>query len=128
LTDASVFPPGGLAATAVPAPGFAVAAFDPAAARRVDSPETDDLNFFDGALCDARAVAFAVRLSALLADFFAVALRAFAAGVLAELFDWARVAFPAEDLGDFLRVFLDIRLPFVAFGRSIIGLLRALPW
>ena len=31
---------------------------------------------------------------------------------------------PRDDLGDFLRNFLDIRLPFVAFGRSIIGLLR----
>ena len=31
---------------------------------------------------------------------------------------------PRDDLGDFLRDFLDIRLPFVAFGRSIIGLLR----
>jgi hypothetical protein len=31
---------------------------------------------------------------------------------------------PRDDLGDFLRDFLDIRLPFVAFGGSIIGLLR----
>ena len=30
----------------------------------------------------------------------------------------------AATLGDFLRVFLDIRLPFVAFGGSIIGVLR----
>jgi hypothetical protein len=30
----------------------------------------------------------------------------------------------AAVLGDFLRVFLDIRLPFDAFGGSIIGLLR----
>jgi hypothetical protein len=30
-------------------------------------------------------------------------------------------------LEDFLRDFLDIRLPFVAFGGSIIGLLRDLP-
>jgi hypothetical protein len=29
-----------------------------------------------------------------------------------------------EVLGDFLRDFLDIRLPFVAFGGSIIGVLR----
>jgi hypothetical protein len=29
-------------------------------------------------------------------------------------------------LGDFLRVFLDIRLPFVAFSGSIIALLRVL--
>ena len=30
----------------------------------------------------------------------------------------------AAVLGDFLRVFLDIRLPFDAFGGSIIGILR----
>jgi hypothetical protein len=29
-------------------------------------------------------------------------------------------------LGDFLRVFLDIRLPFVAFGGSIMEVLRVL--
>jgi hypothetical protein len=33
---------------------------------------------------------------------------------------------PSDVLGDFLRNFLDIRLPFVAFGGSIIGLLRIL--
>jgi hypothetical protein len=33
-----------------------------------------------------------------------------------------------DGLGDFLRVILDIRLPFVAFSRSIIGLLRVLSW
>jgi hypothetical protein len=36
----------------------------------------------------------------------------------------AGAADPAGDLGDFLRVFLDIRLPFVAFRGSIIALLR----
>jgi hypothetical protein len=56
-----------------------------------------------------------------LADFFAVVLRVLAAGVLADDFNGARVAFPEGVLGDFLRVFLDIRLPFVAFGGSIIG-------
>jgi hypothetical protein len=51
--------------------------------------------------------------------------RAFAAGLLAAVLDWARIAFPAGGLEDFLRVILDIRLPFVAFGGSIIGVLRA---
>jgi hypothetical protein len=35
-----------------------------------------------------------------------------------------RAAFEAVELEDFFRVCLDIRLPFVAFGRSIISLLR----
>jgi hypothetical protein len=33
-----------------------------------------------------------------------------------------------EVLGDFLRVFLDIRLPFDAFGGSTNRVLRVLPW
>jgi hypothetical protein len=43
---------------------------------------------------------------------------------LAEAFDVAGFAFRAERLPDFLRVFLDIRLPFVAFRGSIIEVLR----
>jgi hypothetical protein len=39
--------------------------------------------------------------------------------------DLARVGFADRGLEDFLRVFLDIRLPFVAFGGSIITVLRA---
>jgi hypothetical protein len=38
--------------------------------------------------------------------------------------DLPRVTFPEETLAVFLRVFLDIRLPFVAFSGSIIKLLR----
>jgi hypothetical protein len=90
----------------------------------VDLPATADFNFFDGALCDAGAAAFPSCLSALLPDFFAAALRVFAAGVLADVFDRGRDAFPDEVLGEFLRVFLDIRLPFVAFGGSTMGVLR----
>jgi hypothetical protein len=48
----------------------------------------------------------------LAADFFA--------DVLAAVFEAGRAAFLGVDLEDFLRVFLDIRLPFVAFDRSII--------
>jgi hypothetical protein len=57
---------------------------------------------------------------------FAAARRVFAGGVLAEVTDGVRAAFPEDVLGDFLRVFLDIRLPFVAFGGSTIGELRVL--
>jgi len=115
---ASFFPPDVFAAAGFFTRGFA----DSAAASTVDSPGGGDFNFLDGALCDARAAAFPCRLLAVLADFFAVVLRVLAAGVLADDFDGARVAFPEGVLGDFLRVFLDIRLPFVAFGGSIMGI------
>jgi hypothetical protein len=61
-----------------------------------------------------------------LADALAVAGRFFEAAVFADVFDGARAAFPEDGLGDFLRVFLDIRLPFVAFGGSTIEVLRGL--
>jgi hypothetical protein len=77
-------------------------------------------NFFDAALCDGAGGAFA------LTDFFADA-ASFGPGFVLAFWvlgvDWAR-AFRAAVLGDFLRVFLDIRLPFVAFGGSIIAMLR----
>jgi hypothetical protein len=120
-----------LRAGGFPAARFAAIAFDPAVARSVDSLEAGDFNFFDGALCDAFGEAFPGCLFALLPellpDLFAAARRVFAAGVLADVIDGARVAFPEEVLEDFLRVFLDIRLPFVAFGGSIIGYCGSCP-
>jgi hypothetical protein len=85
-----------------------------------------DLNGLDGARCDAFGVASVSRLPAFfVADLPGAALRDFAAGFLAALTERARVALAvtlaADVLGDFLRVFLDIRLPFVAFDGSIIG-------
>ena len=54
---------------------------------------------------------------------------AFNAGRLADAFDAAAPAFrEAGGLSDFLRVFLDIRLPFVAFRRSIIEVLDQLDY
>jgi hypothetical protein len=84
----------------------------------------EDFNRFDAALCD-------VSLARFLFDVFAVARLLFAALVLIDLalepFDvLARTGCLDEVLGDFLRDFLDIRLPFVAFGRSIIRVLRVL--
>jgi membrane-bound metal-dependent hydrolase YbcI (DUF457 family) len=58
-------------------------------------------------------------LTDIVADVLAVFLAVFLAG-----FPGLAAAFAAGVLGDFLRVFLDIRLPFVAFGGSIMGLLR----
>jgi hypothetical protein len=89
----------------------------------------DDFNFFDGALCDAFAVGVPGCLFfVFLPDLVAVALRAFEGAAFAGLADRARIVFPAAGVGDFLsvflRVFLDIRLPFVAFRGSTIGLLR----
>jgi len=108
-----------------PTAGFAAAAFEAVAVRGADFPGLDDFNLFDGALCDVFAVALPVCLFfVLLLVLVAVAPRVFEGAVFADLADWARIAFPAEGLGDFLRVFLDIRLPFVAFRGSIIEVLR----
>jgi hypothetical protein len=75
-------------------------------------------------------------LAALL-DFFATALRAFAAGGLTDATALLRNAVARDDLAgddlavvleDFLRVFLDIRLPFVAFrGSTIVSVRRLSP-
>ena len=76
-------------------------------------------NGFDVGLCD-------VGLCACFADFRAAGLSVFRRFVPA----FAAVLVPrlpaGADLEDFLRDFVDIRLPFVAFGGSIIALLRDL--
>ena len=62
-----------------------------------------------------------------LADFFTGALRALAAGALADAVELPRAAFAVRLAGvleDFLRVFLDIRLPFVAFRGSTNRVMR----
>jgi hypothetical protein len=104
---------------------FAGAGFGPALTGVAGLPEPADFNVFEAGLCDAWDEAPAVVLLAVLADFFAGALRAFAAGVFGDVLDRAREAFPEEVLEDFLRVFLDIRLPFVAFGGSTISNIAA---
>jgi hypothetical protein len=77
-------------------------------------------NGFDAPLCDGP-------LPALVVDFRAAGLSVFRKFVPAFAAVFPR-ALPGEaDLEDFLRDFLDIRLPFVAFGGSIIGLWRDLP-
>ena len=106
-----------------------------------------DFNDFDGALCDALTEAVLDVRVAFWAGFFAaplvtallaLVLLTLAAGFLADAFeprailaadDFAadvRLDFPEEALEDFLRVFLDIRLPFVAFRGSTIRVLRIL--
>jgi hypothetical protein len=77
---------------------------------------SDDFNIFDAALCEGREGA-ALRVLPTVARRVLEALFLAAAGFAEDL---------ALDvgLGDFLRDFLDIRLPFDAFGGSIIGLLR----
>jgi hypothetical protein len=84
-------------------------------------------NALDGAVCDAfRGVVLRALggLAAFVPPVFAA--RAFVAFGERTLADLAVADLP-EGLGDFLRVFLDIRLPFDAFGGSINGLLRVLP-
>jgi len=61
---------------------------------------------------------------AFLPGLLAVVPRDFDRDLFADVRDGAKVVLPADDLGDLLRVFLDIRLPFVAFRGSIIGVLR----
>jgi hypothetical protein len=59
-----------------------------------------------------------------LLDLLAAGLLVFEGAAFAAFVAPARVAFPADALGDFSCVFLDIRLPFVAFRGSIIGVLK----
>ena len=77
-----------------------------------------DFNRFDAAICDASIDAFLV-------DGFTADGRVFLGVVLDAFDDFAANARLGAVWGDFLRDFLDIRLPFVAFGGSIIKLLRA---
>jgi hypothetical protein len=85
-----------------------------------------DFNGFEGGLWEAFDDVSLIALP----DFFAAAVPVLATGVLAAAFLALRVvvaafepaALPTGVLEDFLRVFLDIRLPFVAFGGSTIGM------
>ena len=88
-----------------------------------------DFNCLDAGLWDALATIVLAAWPA----FFATALLAFAAGVLTEALEPPRAAvtvaafgarFVEDPLEDFLRVFLYIRLPFVAFGGSTNRVLR----
>jgi hypothetical protein len=78
-------------------------------------------------LLDLFAVARRAFVADFLADFLADVLIDVLVGVLADVTDSPRVAFPEDALAVFLRVFLDIRLPFVAFSGSIIRPLRVVP-
>jgi len=95
-----------------------------------------DFNDFDAALWEAFGEAllagflatFLAAAFGALPDFFAAALRTFAAGFFAAAVGPPRAVFAAVRfagvLEDFLRVFLDIRLPFVAFRGSTNKVLR----
>jgi hypothetical protein len=93
-----------------------------AAAFRFDLAPAAGFNVLEAGTCDALVCLFFGFLLDLVAD----GALDFEAGLLADAFDAARVVVRAEGLSDFLRVFLDIRLPFVAFRGSIIGVLRQL--
>jgi hypothetical protein len=95
-------------------PAGARGAFDDAGPVAAD---LDGLNRFDAALCEVFPVA-------LLPDLTVAERLLFAGFILADLVDGPGACLREDDLEDFLRVFLDIRLPFVAFGGSIIRLLQ----
>ena len=82
-----------------------------------------DFNALDGGLCDD---AFGAELRSglffmFLLDLLADGVRGFEDVFFAEVPEAVR---RVARTGDFLRLFLDIRLPFVAFRRSIIAVLR----
>jgi hypothetical protein len=106
--------------------GFAASAFDSVACD-ADFVGLGSFNGFDGAVCDVPERAFSAFRVASSSDFMADARRVFEGGFFAAVFDGTRVAFRADSLGDFFRVFLDIRLPFVAFSGSIMGYCGVLP-
>ncbi len=75
--------------------GFAAGVFGAEVARGADLAGPGDFNFFDGALCDAFAVALTVcLLFVFVLDFVALALRVFKGAFFAEVADWARIALP----------------------------------
>jgi hypothetical protein len=105
--------------------GVAVAAFDSVAFRAAAALGRDD--FLKGLEAGLRVI-FGRAVPTALPVFLPDLPGDFAARVLADAFDDVRAAFADAFLRvvleEFLRVFLDIRLPFVAFGGSIIRLLR----
>lgn len=112
--DALVVPLGGFLAGEFPAAGFATVVVGFCRLTRG----------FEGVLGDAAGAAPPVSRRAL----FELAERAFGAGVVFSDFgDRTRTASPERVLGDFLRGLLAIRLPFVAFGRSIMMTGRSRP-
>jgi hypothetical protein len=106
--------------------GLAAVAFDRTGAREGEPVKLGDFNGFDAALCEAFDEVLAGRLRVSLPDLLAFARGIFEDGFFADAIDCPRAGLAGDALGDFLRVFLDIRLPFVAFGGSIIGVLRVL--
>src|SRR6202000_536784 len=93
-----------------------------AALRGFDAAAAEgDFNRFDAALCDGPGTGFLLELFAADASAFAPLVLTALLVAFADLVAAFRVG---EVLGDFLRDFLDIRLPFVAFSGSIIGILR----
>jgi hypothetical protein len=84
-----------------------------------------DFNGLDAASCDPLDADFlACPILSFLLVLFARGPPAFEEGLSGLAREEPPVVFPAGDFEDFLRVFLDIRLPFVAFRGSIVEVLR----
>ena len=86
---------------------------------RSDAGAAFDFNRFDAEACEAAGVVCLI-------DDLAAVRRLVPAVVLPDAADRGEDRLPAGALGGFLRVFLDIRLPFVAFGGSMDEVLQAL--
>jgi hypothetical protein len=89
-----------------------------------------DFNGFEGGFCDSALAGFLIGFLVTLAAFAgfpaafpavlpALAGRVFVCSAFDDFAEAAQGGLATAALGDFLRVFLDIRLPFVAFGGSI---------
>jgi len=89
-----------------------------------EAAEEGDFNLFDAALCDVSADPFLVDLLAVGRVLVVVLALILVTEALEAFEDFAFCGRREDVLGDFLRDFLDIRLPFVAFGGSIITVLR----
>jgi hypothetical protein len=107
-----------LAVLAAGAAGFAIAGAMTASDFAPDFRTAGFFNVFDAGLCEA--------FSGILVNLLVTLAVDLAAGRFAAGFDPAALALAGLVLEDFLRVCLDIRLPFVAFGGSIIAGLRML--
>ena len=91
---------------------------------RNDLLASADFNALDGGLCDAFGAELRPCFFMFFLDLLADGARCFEDFFFADVLDAARGVARTRDLGDFLRLFLDIRLPFVAFRRSIIAVPR----
>jgi hypothetical protein len=86
---------------------------------RLERAEAAGFDWVERAFC---FIGRLVGVPFLVAFFAAFAVEVFTRGALDDVADAPRAVLRDAALGEFLRVFLDIRLPFVAFGGSIMDI------